>query len=418
LEELVPRQKLGVAMDMVRFEMDKNPHMGLHELRYKIGRVVDSVDNRLGQMTYDNIFWDRSAKDIMMFMFRSVGWNLGTKREIGGGIVDAAKLPFQVGAHLGNKLTGKSSVRPELSHRTAYVMSFVAYSALLGAITQYLYTGEPPKEGKDYFFPRTGNYDERGLPERVNLPTYMKDLYHYRDLYKVGPHSRKTFTSKLHPILGLIADLLRNEDYWGVEIANPDDSFLDQQLDRAKYVGKATLPFGFQNFMKERERGAGVGKALVPILTGITPAPSDVNQTEAEEALYLYNQEHRPQGSRTKAEAERSRKKFEIRSALLKGTPEKATNITLEGIASGILAPKDLNEVMEELATSPLQRRFSMVQDLSDALRIWNLMKPSEKLEVEDLMKKKAARLIELPPAQRDKILPRYVDALRFYSTP
>lgn len=50
----------------------------------------DSIDNRFGQLVYDNLFWNKSAKDIGMVMTRSLGWNLGTVREIGGGLKDLA----------------------------------------------------------------------------------------------------------------------------------------------------------------------------------------------------------------------------------------------------------------------------------------------------------------------------------------
>ena len=47
-------------------------------------RYGDSVDNCMGQLVYDNQFWDRTAKDLAMLTVRSVGWNLGTLREVGG----------------------------------------------------------------------------------------------------------------------------------------------------------------------------------------------------------------------------------------------------------------------------------------------------------------------------------------------
>lgn len=403
LEELVPRQKLGVAADMVRFELDRNPNMDIYEQRRVIGKVVDSVDNRLGQMTYDNKFWNRVAKDLAMFGFRSVGWNVGTFGEIGGGAYDLGKMPIDL-------LRGE---KPELTHRTSYIIALPLYTAFLGAITQYLYTGKGPEEGKDYFFPRTGNLDERGNPERVNLPTYIKDVYHYRDVG--GPHTRKTLISKLHPALSLIGDMLQNEDYFGVEIANEDDSFLDRTKDRTKFLGKSVLPFGIQNFQKERERGSSIGKSLVPILTGITPAPSDINQTPAEEELYEYNQKTRPAGTRTKFQADRTKTMFDIKKSILKQDGQAASKAA-KAINDGILTTDDMSLIVKQLSKSPLQTRFAGT-DPFEAIKVWNKMNDKEKEQVRDLMTTKTQKVMELPPAQRDRLLEKYQIMTQYYQS-
>ncbi len=88
MEWLVPRMKLGVFADMARFELDHLPPDATEaEVRRVLGAAWDSVDNRLGQVVYDNLFWDRRFKDLLMVAFRSVGWNMGTFRELGGGAV-------------------------------------------------------------------------------------------------------------------------------------------------------------------------------------------------------------------------------------------------------------------------------------------------------------------------------------------
>jgi hypothetical protein len=56
----------------------------------RAAKAWDSVDNRMGQLVYDNLFWSKTFKDLAMASVRSVGWNLGTIRELGGGLVDLA----------------------------------------------------------------------------------------------------------------------------------------------------------------------------------------------------------------------------------------------------------------------------------------------------------------------------------------
>jgi hypothetical protein len=85
LEKLVPRMKMGAFMDLMRSELSRNPSMSREQLRESAAKVWDSVDNRLGELVYDNLFWDRRAKDLAMMTTRAVGWNLGTFRELLGG---------------------------------------------------------------------------------------------------------------------------------------------------------------------------------------------------------------------------------------------------------------------------------------------------------------------------------------------
>lgn len=404
LEKLVPRQKLGVAADMVRFELDRNPNMSQQELRATMGKVVDSIDNRLGQMTYDNLFWNRTVKDLAMFSVRSVGWNLGTFREIGGGITDATKVPIDL-------LRGQGL---NWSHRSSYVVALPVMVGMLGAVTQYLYTGKGPEEVKDYFFPRTGNLDERGNPERVNLPSYIKDLYHYRDAYKLGPQTRKTLASKLHPAVAIISNIINNEDYFGTEVHHWDDSWAKQAGQVGKFAAKSALPFGIQNFMKEKERGASTPKALVPLLTGITPAPSDINSTPAEEELYWYNQATRPQGTRTQAEADRIQAKSAIRGWLRKKQPDEAMKTAQVALKKGVITEDDIQNVLGSLDKSPLQIRFAGTNP-EEAFKAWTLMSDKEKGEVKDLMRTKAAHVLDLPAEEREGLIPKFKTVIEYY---
>src|SRR5206468_372550 len=75
-------------------------------------------------------------------------------------------------------LTGKAR-EAELTHRASYVAALPVTVGLYGAAYQYLRTGEGPQELKDYFFPKTGEVDADGNAERVQVPSYMKDMIAY-----------------------------------------------------------------------------------------------------------------------------------------------------------------------------------------------------------------------------------------------
>ena len=149
MEWLVPRQKLGVFADLARYELERlGPDATPEQIREAMRKAWDSVDNRMGQLVYDNLFWKKTIKDIGMISVRSLGWNLGTFREVGGGIKDVIS---QTAKTVAGKRTS-----PFITHRMAYIIALPVLVGLYGAIMCYLYTGHGPEESKDYFFVPTG----------------------------------------------------------------------------------------------------------------------------------------------------------------------------------------------------------------------------------------------------------------------
>jgi len=276
-EQLVPRQKMGIFFDMAKDWIERNPNATLEEKREAMGKFWDSVDNRLGQLAYDNVFWNRALKDALMISVRSVGWNLGTFRELGGGVLD-----FK------NVLKDK-----ELSSRSAYVFALPFVTAILGSMIGYMYTGQGPQDLKDYIFPRTGRTRPDGTEDRVSLPSYMKDLFEYghdiSGFLKYGANPTQTLQNKLHPMLGMIAQMLNNQDFFGAAIRSPGDPIVQQVQDEANYLIAQLTPFGIRNYQQQQktlgEEVNPLGYIASPSMFGITPSPGYITkndkQTEA-----------------------------------------------------------------------------------------------------------------------------------------
>jgi hypothetical protein len=47
-------------------------------------KVADSVENRFGELNFDNLFLNRTTKTALQFLFRSMTYKLGTVREFSG----------------------------------------------------------------------------------------------------------------------------------------------------------------------------------------------------------------------------------------------------------------------------------------------------------------------------------------------
>jgi ADP-Ribosyltransferase in polyvalent proteins len=273
-EYLVPRQKLGIFFDLAKDWIERNPNAGIDETREAMGKFWDSVDNRMGQLVYDNVFWNRALKDSLMISVRSVGWNLGTFRELGGGVKDMKDI-------WKNK---------EISSRTGYLIALPFVTAMMGALTQYLYTGSGPQELKDYFFPKTGRKRPDGTDDRVSLPSYMKDIYAYaHDLYgfgKYGSNPFNTLQNKLHPLLSMVAQMISNKDFFGGAIRSPGDPMVQQLKDEADFIVKQISPFGIRNFQQQQktkgQQPTVAGYLTSPSMIGITPAPAHIVKNDAQ----------------------------------------------------------------------------------------------------------------------------------------
>jgi hypothetical protein len=365
MEHLVPIQKAGVFADLARMELDRNPNMTAAELRETMGRISDSVDNRMGQMVYDNLFWNKVAKDLGMASTRSLGWNLGTLREVAGGTKQLVTSPYSIAKGRG------------ISYKTAYTVALPMMVGTMGAITTYLFTGHGPQELKDYFYPPTGRLDKDGQPERVALPTYMKDIAHTYELAKTGYQREgiegaikgpgKIVEAKLHPAIGLLADMFSNKDFYGTQIRNSDDPLVKQALDSLKFAAVQTQPFGVRGIRQELKAGAGAS-SLLPMV-GMTPAPKYINASDAELLASSMVQSKMPSNTQTREEFERAQLKHELGHDLTK---------LPDAVRSGTITPKEAAAIARRAHQSLLSLHVKSL-DLPEAIKVYRIATLAER---------------------------------------
>jgi hypothetical protein len=266
MEWLVPAQKVGSYLNLARWEASRLGD-ATHEQRvYTLGRAWDSIDNRMGQLVYDNLFWNRIVKDLGMASVRSLGWNIGTVREIGGALTDIATMH--------KRFKGGELTDPVLTNKMAYTAGLVMTVGTLGAVSQYLMTGEGPKETMDYFYPKTGHQDVDGTMERLSFPSYIKDIasVRYQGVIRTAQH-------KVHPMLTLLYELLNNRDWRDRAIRDTRDPLLDQGLDAAKYVFRQFVPMGIADYMRNVKAG-DPGVQSLRSFVGVTRAPKYITHQE------------------------------------------------------------------------------------------------------------------------------------------
>lgn len=296
LQWVVPRQKLGAFYMMAKAEMQRLGTEDLTDERLAeaLTTAWDSVDNRFGQLVYDNLFWNKTFKDALMVGARSVSWNFGSWREFGGAVTDIVTVKGRV-----------SRGDAWLSHRTAYAFSAAVIYYIIGSVTHYLLLGRPPEEYKDAIFIPTGETNPDGTPEKIALPTYAKDWYAWlRDPVR-------TFQHKLNPIWGALAETWANEDFYGTEIRHPGDPAVEQLIDVAKHLGTRFTPFSVRNYQRMREAGATKERAMLSF-AGVIRAPASVSRSPAHRLMMRHLISRLPRGSRTRAQFEHSRQRYEL----------------------------------------------------------------------------------------------------------
>jgi len=298
MEWQVPRLKIGVFVHEAGFVLQqaRKYEWSQERVEQELGKAWDSVDNRMGQLVYDNLGWSRLLRNASMLIFRSVGWNLGSWREFGGGIVETLTLPLRLGKN-----------ESLITRKMAYTFASGVNYAIQGAVIGFLVSGRWPWDWddeetslKDCFFPRTGYFNADGSPERLVFPNYAKEWYAW------GTRPVVTLGHKLNPLWGRAVDLARNEDFYGTEIRDKDDPATKQALDVLKYTAESFVPFTVRNLHRFRAAGESVPRATVTALTGITAAPAYVARSDAQAALYAFTRDSMPRGTRTKAQAEKA----------------------------------------------------------------------------------------------------------------
>lgn len=417
MDTIVPAYKVGLFHHMMEYQMERLGTDVDPKTLQEVGmRTWDSIDNRLGQMTHDNLFWNNAMKDLAMASIRSVGWNLGTMRELGGGTTDWAR-----------GLAGLVSGAPtKLTARMTYPVALVATIGLLGALTHKVNTGENPKELKDYFYPSDGHGG------RTQLPSYVKEL---AAMKRAGEDVTKGFGlsgaativgSKVNPALSLTAAMLSNKDFYNTEIANADHPFV---AGYAKYIMEALAPFGLKNAYakveppaedvteliqntkdmltnKDKLMRAGSQMAGLNIL-----APAWVDRSPALDLAMRYQQSTSPKEIDEETGL-RSRVLSWYTAQLRSGDP-KAVDTLTEGLDKGKISQKQMEKILERSQEDPLTRSFTYLRSMPQVLSVWKEMTPEEKsTNIGALQKHIMSAYSTLRPAELKRIEPRMLQAL------
>lgn len=367
-------------------------------------QVADSVENRFGELNFDNLFLDRSVKSGLQLLFRSVTWKMGTAREMLGGIggqsrelarwagdvlggiggggndggkgTDGEAEPSEEPENGKGRANGEKAL-PRLDIRASWVASLIITTAIIGAVAAKLLSGKYPwqhaEEDSDEgltaeqagwletVHPRTGETDSRGKPVRLSLPTYWKEVEN------ITSSPKKWLTGSLSTILGRGIDVAENRDYFGNYVYDPNASLLQELKETGKYV--APTPFVVSNF--ERGKQQGLGKTAWLSAFGFPKAPSDLDFTPAERLARSLS----PHDPATPEELEQWRAKR-------------------ESLESGEASIKEERKWIQQQRYTWLQRQVKRMT-YSDAMRVYDAANDREAAELSKIIATKRANALK-----------------------
>jgi hypothetical protein len=394
---MIPRIKLGSFQDMaanILKEADHN-NWSEEEIRSRMQSAWDSVDNRYGQMVYDNRFWNRVALEIAQLGIRSVGWQGGTYMEYGGGVTDAAKA-FARAA---------SRKKPEVTHKLAFSLATPIYTALIAAVGTYLMTGHKPDTDK--YGLKAYSMIETADGTMLSIPGYSKNLMSVGEDVAQNGIPWRTAVNTASPAISTSLEMMQNKDYYGNEIRNEDDPYISKTLGKSqageygKFIASQYIPFTVKSFQQQRQRagegefsdiseGKSSGMSLLSY-AGFQPATQVMQNSSAMNLAEHYRNET-PQAPRTAEQAEHNRTFRNLVKALENGNlnQEKLN----EAMEKGRITSRQYSEAVREARWTPLERVTSRLS-FTQAMKVWQKANPQEKASLHDLMAEKSQHQLE-----------------------
>lgn len=333
-EWYIPRVKVGVFLREFSNQLiERNADLAAKRItRAELARKTwDFVEDRFGEMNFDNLFWDRTFKTAMQILFRSPTWLLGSGRAAGKAVVGQAK-------ELGAAFKGRRP--PRITPEMAWMFGVALLTAAMSTVAMKMWTGRYPQTLRDIFYPQYDPADDR---QRMAAPTYAS-----KDWWPLLHDPLSRLTGGASGVVSKGFQVLRNRNYWGQRIWNEDDPGYRKAIAMLKYMAPGNITV--QNAQRLVEQGE---ESKLPFAAlGINKAPAYVSMTPAEQKIRDYMKENGVHGS---PDAERARIKGNITRMVRMRRFADAAKIAQQGIQAGRITDDDVEHAIDRAQQDPLQ---------------------------------------------------------------
>lgn len=265
-DHAIPMLKTGAAYKRMQSFLAANPTTSEAVASRYARQVAMDVDNRLGELNFDTVFWPKTTKQIATGAMISPSWAYGTYR----GLAAAVGVNIEKGAFEFNPVATSSLVG-----------TVVAYG-YANALAQYLLTGKTPFDTgtavKDFLNARTGNASKTGAPERMMLPSELKEIYDLAKVieyaagqpFAIGEGLMDYAFGKANPAFQALRTFFTGKDAIGHDVANQPGGIM-------KYLRDNFEPI-FMSAMEDKRKGTGIPDAA--LFSGIREASTYVTDPD------------------------------------------------------------------------------------------------------------------------------------------
>lgn len=312
----IPRLKTAAYTRDVAHALERNPDLANNRFeRMKAFRQIGrNIDERYGEMAYNNMFWPRWVKDLAVMNMLSLGWTKGWIGQFGGAVSDVAMIPFRKGS------VSARAARGELN-RPLWAMGYSSMAMGMTGLLSYTLSGKFPS-GMDWFWPQTGQTNPDGSPKRLNTMFFTRE---FASLEKRVEHSgvwetlSETARSKQAGTIPLITEAFMGVNSLGQEIRDPDGTPFQKLEQSAHYMFRDIEPIAAQQ--------SGLGEPWWQAAAGLSAAPKYAMQSKTEAQIeQVYQKYHAPKETPF-ATAERSQDMHALRDAYQAGDQDTASNL-------------------------------------------------------------------------------------------
>ena len=379
--------------------------------------AVDRVEDRFGEMNFDNLFWNRTMKTAFQLLMRSVTWNLGDIRAVSRAAAhgipaqarefnDAVFEPIMRGYKEGG-LGGASRApirAPRLDADLTWLAGVVVHTAISSTIAQGVFTAMNSPDHKplmpwesdtplvDIAMPRTGLVDRSGRPLRLSIASYLREWVSYwkRPKQFIGHKLSATFARAM--------ETWQNKDFYGNWVYDPEGPAWKKFVDIVGH--QITSPISLQTIgSAERNYGMPGAQAKALPFFGLGISSPSYFATPFEEYMQnILHAEYERRPGRSPEEADRAELSRDVVQAIRQGkdVPEEALTLGSEKLS------RAAREGLKEGFTARVDRL-----SLKQLLDGWEYASQEEKVKLQPILMRKVqnARLKGKSEAQVNEIL-------------
>lgn len=413
-EVYIPRLKIGFAMKDYAQQIEEH----VDELiagkvtRVQLARAsVDRMENRFGEMNFDNLFWNRTMKTTLQIAIRSVTWRLGTLRAFGGAATGQVNNLFDPVRLMVEQAKSPSGINidknyiPKLHPNMGWLIGLTLTTAIIGEMIARLGTGKSPSQWateeakksrnflgdltREYLHPRIDmRLDDRGKPNRVTPPTYLA-----RDLEPLMKDPLKYIKGGQSSIIQNLPEVWNNEDYFGNFVYDPNDPTLKKVIAGAGHI--IGLPFIASTY--EREKQSGSSKAQIAAgFAGFPAASRSVDMSKAEELARSMN---RTKYKMTPEELDDAQERRDLASRIRSGDKSVASSQEFNQLTG-----QQRSAIRRKVSRSYLQQQVSQL-GIKDALAVYDAATPEERQDIKPTIMRKMHLIRKIhDKKERDRI--------------